>query len=222
MYQCGRTYNKQTQTHTCMTLKKPTFINVFTGLNRRVLSTGNVISLWFSLTQCLSLDLHMKMVFHEKAAHSAHKCFSLRQRSSFALFSFSFQFFWDGSDVQPCVSWRSTAQWLGSHVLWNQRRRKVKVYPPAEMLRVYFSLHHKEHWCVFQGWDLTLLMNCTTLLRIFLSDCGILKKNCQWRKKLLALYGPNVLICTEVMPFFCIQCKCQHRDKGNTLVLLRK
>lgn len=61
----------------------------------------------------------------------AHKCFSLRQCSSFAPFSFSFQFYWDGSDIQHCVSLRPTARWLDLHILWNDCRGNVKGAPTS-------------------------------------------------------------------------------------------
>ena len=180
MYQRGRTYNKQSRHRHIhvYNIKKTTFINVFTGLNRKVLSIRNVISLWFSLTQnqCLSVVLHMKMVFHEKAAHSAHKCFPLRHCSSFALFPVSFQFYWDGSDIQRCVSWRSTARWLGLHMLWNDHCGKVKGAPTSRnALCALLTTPQGTLMCI-PGLRFNTLMNFTVLLRIFLSDSGI-KKN---------------------------------------------
>ena len=157
----GHIINKaDTDTHTHVyNIKKP-HSSMFSLVSiERSLALGMwLISLWFSLTQnqCLSVVLHMKMVFHEKAAHSAHKCFPLRQRSSFALFSVSFQFYWDGSDGQRCGVEGPQHGDLVYTCYETTAVERWKARPPAEMLCLHFSLHHKEHWCVFQGWDLTL------------------------------------------------------------------
>lgn len=122
-------------------------------------------------------------------------------------------------------SWRPTARWLGLYMLWNDRRGKVKGAPTSRNALCALLTAPQGTLVCIPGLRFNTLMNFTVLLRIFLSDSGVKKKNnnCQWRiKKLLESSGPNVLLCTEVMPFFCIQCKCQHSDKGNTLVLLRK